>query len=33
VGEDKSHPLASLMEIEGFLIEGYEDWHVPELAE
>jgi len=33
VGEDESHPLASLMEIVGVLIEGYEDRHVPELAE
>ena len=32
VGEDESHPLASLMEIIGVLIEKYEDDHVPELA-
>jgi HTH-type transcriptional regulator/antitoxin HigA len=32
VGEDESHPLASLMEILGVLIEKYEDEHVPELA-
>ena len=32
VGEDESHPLASLMEIVGVLIEKYEDEHVPELA-
>ena len=32
VGEDESHPLASLMEIVGVLIENYEDEHVPELA-
>ena len=31
VGEDESHPLASLMEIVGVLIERYEDEHVPEL--
>ena len=31
VGEDESHPLASLMEILGVLIEHYEDAHVPEL--
>jgi HTH-type transcriptional regulator/antitoxin HigA len=31
VGEDESHPLASLMEIIGVLIEGYESEHVPEL--
>ena len=32
VGENESHPLASLMEIIGVLIEKYEDEHVPELA-
>ena len=32
VGEDESHPLASLMEIIGVLIEKYEDEHVPELV-
>lgn len=32
VGENESHPLASLMEIVGVLIEKYEDDHVPELA-
>ena len=32
VGEDDSHPLASLMEIVGVLIEKYEDEHVPELS-
>lgn len=32
VGEDESHPLASLMEIIGVLIERYEDEHVPEIA-
>jgi HTH-type transcriptional regulator/antitoxin HigA len=32
VGEDESHPLASLMEIVDVLIEKYEDEHVPELA-
>lgn len=32
VGEDESHPLASLMEIVGVLIEKYEDEHVPNLA-
>lgn len=30
VGEDESHPLASLMEVIGVLIERYEDEHVPE---
>jgi HTH-type transcriptional regulator/antitoxin HigA len=33
VGEDEAHPLASLMEVVGTLIERYEDEHVPELAE
>lgn len=32
VGEDEAHPLASLMELVGALIERYEDEHVPELA-
>jgi HTH-type transcriptional regulator/antitoxin HigA len=32
VGEDESHPLASMMEVVGILIEKYEDGHVPELA-
>jgi HTH-type transcriptional regulator/antitoxin HigA len=32
IGEDELHPLASLMEIVGVLIEKYEDEHVPELA-
>ena len=32
VGENESHPLASLMEVVGVLIEKYEDDHVPELA-
>ncbi len=31
VGEDESHPLASLMEVVGVLIEKYEDEHVPEI--
>jgi HTH-type transcriptional regulator/antitoxin HigA len=30
VGEDENHPLASLMETLGSLIEGYEDSHLPE---
>ena len=33
VGEDETHPLASLMEIIGVLIEKYEDEHVPEITE
>ena len=28
VGNDETHPLASLMEVIGSLIEGYEDEHV-----
>ncbi len=31
VGENEDHPLASLMEVVGVLIEKYEDAHVPEL--
>ncbi len=33
VGEDEAHPLASMMEVIGVLIEQYEDAHVPELEE
>ncbi len=32
VGEDETHPLASLMEVVGALIERYEDEQIPELA-
>jgi HTH-type transcriptional regulator / antitoxin HigA len=32
VGEDEEHPLASLMEVVGALIERYEEEHVPELT-
>jgi HTH-type transcriptional regulator/antitoxin HigA len=32
VGENEAHPLASLMEIVGVLIEKYEDERVPELS-
>lgn len=32
VGEDESHPLASLMEVIGLLIENYEDHYIPELS-
>jgi HTH-type transcriptional regulator/antitoxin HigA len=32
VGENDSHPLASLMEVLGVLIEKYEDEHVPEIT-
>ena len=31
VGEDEQHPLASLMEVVGVLVERYEETHVPEL--
>jgi HTH-type transcriptional regulator/antitoxin HigA len=33
VGEEETHPLASLMEVVGVLIERYEEEHVPELSE
>jgi len=33
VGENESHPRASLMEVIGVLIEKYEDEHVPELTQ
>ena len=33
VGEDERHPLASLMEVVGVLIEKYEDDNVPELRD
>lgn len=32
VGEDEHHPLASLMEVVGVLIEQYEAEYVPELS-
>ena len=32
IGENEGHPLASLMEVIGVLIEKYEDEHVPELT-
>ena len=32
VGEDEAHPLASLMEVIGVLVEKYEAEHVPELS-
>ena len=32
VGEDETHPLASLMEVIGVLIEKYEDENVPEIG-
>jgi HTH-type transcriptional regulator / antitoxin HigA len=33
IGEDENHPLVSLMEILGLLIEKYEDEHVPEITD
>jgi HTH-type transcriptional regulator/antitoxin HigA len=33
VGEDENHPLASLMDVLGVLIEKYEDENVAELIE
>jgi HTH-type transcriptional regulator/antitoxin HigA len=33
VGEDEDHPLTSLMDVLGVLIQKYEDEHVPELTE
>ncbi|MBE9234444.1 hypothetical protein IQ231_23090, partial [Cuspidothrix issatschenkoi LEGE 03284] len=32
IGEDETHPLASLMEVIGVLIENYENEHIPELS-
>jgi HTH-type transcriptional regulator/antitoxin HigA len=31
IGEDETHPLASLMEVISALIENYENEHIPEL--
>ena len=33
VGENENHPLASLMELVGVLIEKYEDAHIPEITD
>jgi HTH-type transcriptional regulator/antitoxin HigA len=33
IGEEENHPLASLMEVLGVLIEKYEDENVPEITE
>jgi HTH-type transcriptional regulator/antitoxin HigA len=33
VGENESHPLASLMELVGVLIEQYEDTYIPEITD
>lgn len=33
VGEDETHPLASMMDVIGVLIENYEAEHVPELED
>lgn len=32
IGEDETHPLASMMDVLGALIEKYEDEHVPEIT-
>ena len=32
VGEDETHPLASLMDVLSALIENYENAHMPELS-
>jgi HTH-type transcriptional regulator/antitoxin HigA len=32
IGEDEAHPLASLMEVVGVLVEKYEDEHLPEMV-
>jgi HTH-type transcriptional regulator / antitoxin HigA len=32
VGENEDHPLASLMDVLGVLIEKYEDEYIPELT-
>jgi HTH-type transcriptional regulator / antitoxin HigA len=33
VGENENHPLASLMELVGVLIEQYENAHIPEITD
>ncbi len=33
VGENENHPLASLMELVGVLIEQYEDAHIAEITD
>lgn len=33
VGENEKHPLASLMELVGVLIEQYEDTYIPEITD
>ncbi len=33
VGEDETHPLASMMDVIGVLIENYESEYVPELGQ
>lgn len=33
IGEDESHPLASMMDVIGVLIESYESKYVPNLEE
>jgi HTH-type transcriptional regulator / antitoxin HigA len=33
IGEDENHPLASMMDVIGVLIEDYENKHIPEVNE
>jgi HTH-type transcriptional regulator/antitoxin HigA len=33
IGEDETHPLASMMDVIGVLIENYETQNIPELIE
>lgn len=33
IGENESHPLTSMMDVIGILIENYESEHIPELEE
>jgi len=32
IGEDETHPLASLMDVLGLLIENYENHYIPEIT-
>ena len=33
IGSDETHPLASLMDVIGVLIEQYEDEHIPKITD
>ncbi len=33
IGQNEDHPLASLMDVIGVVVEKYEDEHVPQLTE